>query len=64
MVDVDALEAAGIPNARERAGLIEYLDGLGFTTEEMVEAEQRGRLFGLEYVDGQCGNCFSERRFA
>ena len=47
MVDLDALEAAGIANARERAGLIEYLDGLGFTAEEMVEAEQRGRLFGL-----------------
>ena len=44
---VDALEAAGIANARERVGLIEYLDGLGFTAEDMVEAEQRGRLFGL-----------------
>ncbi|RDH75861.1 adenylate/guanylate cyclase domain-containing protein [Mycolicibacterium moriokaense] len=47
MVDFDALEAAGIANARERAGLIEYLDALGFTAEEMVEAERRGRLFGL-----------------
>ena len=47
MIDLDALEAAGIANARERTGLIEYLDGLGFTTEEMVEAERRGRLFGL-----------------
>ena len=47
VVDFDALEAAGIANARERAGLIEYLDGLGFTAEEMVEAERRGRLFGL-----------------
>ena len=47
MVDFDALEAAGIANARERAGLIEYLDSLGFTAEEMVEAEGRGRLFGL-----------------
>ena len=47
MIDLDALEAAGIANARERTGLIEYLDSLGFTTEEMVEAEQRGRLFGL-----------------
>ena len=37
----------GIANARERAGLIEYLDGLGFTAEDMVEAERRGRLFGL-----------------
>ncbi len=47
MVDFDALEAAGIANAHERAPLIEYLDGLGFTAEEMVEAERRGRLFGL-----------------
>jgi class 3 adenylate cyclase len=47
MVDLDALEAAGIANARQRAGLIEYLDGLGFSADEMVEAEQRGRLFGL-----------------
>ncbi|MGV0814608.1 adenylate/guanylate cyclase domain-containing protein [Mycolicibacterium boenickei] len=47
MVDFDALEAAGIVDARTRAGLIEYLDGLGFTPEEMVEAEKRGRLFGL-----------------
>ncbi|MGB0970621.1 MAG: adenylate/guanylate cyclase domain-containing protein [Mycobacterium sp.] len=47
MVDFAALEAAGIPNARGRAGVIEYLEGLGFTAEEMVEAEKRGRLFGL-----------------
>lgn len=47
MIDLDALEAAGIANARERGALIEYLDGLGFTAEEMVEAERRGRLFGL-----------------
>ena len=47
VVDLDALEAAGIANARERADLIEYLDGLGFTAEEMVDAEHRGRLFGL-----------------
>ena len=47
VVDLDALEAAGIANARERAGLIKYLDGLGFTAEDMVEAERRGRLFGL-----------------
>jgi class 3 adenylate cyclase len=45
--DFDALEAAGIANARERAGVIKYLDSLGFTVEEMVEAEARGRLFGL-----------------
>ena len=47
MLDFDALEAAGIANARERAALLEYLDGLGFTADEMVEAERRGRLFGL-----------------
>jgi class 3 adenylate cyclase len=47
VVDFDALETAGIADARGRAGLIEYLDGLGFTAEEMVGAERRGRLFGL-----------------
>lgn len=46
MVDFDALDAAGIANARGRAGLIEYLDGPGFTADEMVEAERRERLFG------------------
>ncbi|MFV0496093.1 adenylate/guanylate cyclase domain-containing protein [Mycobacterium sp.] len=45
--DWDALAAAGIANPRERAGLISYLDGLGFTVEDMVGAERRGRLFGL-----------------
>ena len=47
MVDFGELEAAGIANARERADLIKYLDGLGFTVDEMVAAERRGRLFGL-----------------
>jgi adenylate cyclase len=47
VVDLDALEAAGIANARERAGLIDYLDRLGFTAQDMIEAERRGRLFGL-----------------
>ena len=47
MVDFDALEAAGVADARRRAGLISYLDQLGFTAEEMVDAERRGRLFGL-----------------
>ncbi len=46
-LDFEALQAAGIANPRERAGLIEYLDGLGFTLDEMAEAERRGRLFGL-----------------
>lgn len=47
MVDFDALEAAGIANARERP-LIEYLVDLGFTTEEIVGAESHGRaLFQL-----------------
>src|SRR5262249_24516997 len=47
VVDFAALEVAGIANARERAGLIEYLADLGFTADEMVEAERHGRLFGL-----------------
>lgn len=47
MVDFDALEAAGIVDARGRSALIEYLADLGFTAEDMVAAEQRGRLFGL-----------------
>lgn len=47
VVDFDALEAAGIVNARGRAGVIDYLDKLGFTAEEMIEAERAGRLFGL-----------------
>ena len=46
-LDFEALEAAGVANARERADLIKYLDDLGFTVDEMVEAELRGRLFGL-----------------
>ncbi len=45
--DFEALEAAGIADARERAGLIEYLTRLGFTADEMVAAERQGRLFGL-----------------
>lgn len=45
--DFEALEAAGIANACERGDLIEYLDGLGFSSDEMVDAERRGRLFGL-----------------
>jgi class 3 adenylate cyclase len=43
----EELEAAGIANPRERADLIKYLDELGFTVDEMAEAELRGRLFGL-----------------
>jgi class 3 adenylate cyclase len=45
--DFEQLGAAGIANARERADLIKYLDELGFSVDEMVEAERRGRLFGL-----------------
>jgi len=33
--------------ARGRAPLIEYLDGLGFALDEMVEAEREGRLYAL-----------------
>jgi class 3 adenylate cyclase len=46
-LDFEALEAAGVANARERSDLIKYLEDLGFTVDEMVEAERRGRLFGL-----------------
>ncbi|MCV7100175.1 adenylate/guanylate cyclase domain-containing protein [Mycobacterium palustre] len=46
-LDFDELRAAGIANPRERADLIKYLIGLGFTVDEMAEAERRGRLFGL-----------------
>jgi class 3 adenylate cyclase len=47
VVDLDALSAAGIKNAHERRDLLEYLESLGFTTEEMVAAEKHGRLFAL-----------------
>jgi class 3 adenylate cyclase len=47
MVDLDALAAAGIRNAQARRGLLEYLDSLGFSTDEMVAAERHGRLFAL-----------------
>jgi len=46
-LDFEALEAAGIANPRERSDLIKYLSELGFTVDDMAEAEQRGRLFGL-----------------
>ncbi|OBK32054.1 hypothetical protein A5658_17080 [Mycobacterium sp. 1245111.1] len=45
--DFDAMLAAGIDDPRSRAGLLEYLVGLGFTVEEMADAERHGRLFGL-----------------
>ncbi len=41
------MQAAGIAEPRARAGLLEYLAGLGFTVDDMAEAERRGRLFGL-----------------
>lgn len=47
VVDFDALEAAGIVDARGRAPLISYLDQLGFTAQQMIDAERSGRLFGL-----------------
>lgn len=46
-LDFDELQAAGIANPSDRADLIKYLHELGFTVDEMVEAERRGRLFGL-----------------
>jgi class 3 adenylate cyclase len=46
-LDFEAIQAAGIADARARSGLLEYLAGLGFSVDDMVEAERRGRLFGL-----------------
>lgn len=46
-LDFEAIQAAGIADARARAGLLEYLLDLGFTVDDMAEAERRGRLFGL-----------------
>jgi class 3 adenylate cyclase len=47
VVDLDALQAAGIKNAHGRRELLEYLDSLGFSAAEMVAAEEHGRLFAL-----------------
>ena len=47
MIDLDELAAAGIADAHGRRPLLEYLDSLGFSAEEMVEAEREGRLFAL-----------------
>jgi len=46
-LDFEAMQAAGIADPRARSGLLEYLSGLGFTVDDMAEAERRGRLFGL-----------------
>jgi class 3 adenylate cyclase len=46
-LDFEAIEAAGIADPRARAGLLEYLAGLGFSIDDMAAAERRGRLFGL-----------------
>jgi class 3 adenylate cyclase len=51
-VDVGELTAAGLydetaPDAAGRLELLEYLIAQGCTIEEMVAAEQRGRLFAL-----------------
>jgi adenylate cyclase len=48
MVDLDAPEAAGLANAQERAALIACLDSLGFSADEIVNAERDERqLFQL-----------------
>ncbi len=47
MIDLDELAAAGIRDAHGRRRLLEYLDSVGFTASEMVEAEREGRLFAL-----------------
>jgi class 3 adenylate cyclase len=41
------MQAAGIADPRARSSLLEYLAGLGFSVDDMAEAERRGRLFGL-----------------
>jgi class 3 adenylate cyclase len=46
-MDLDALAAAGLRDAHLRGELIEFLAERGFTAEQMVEADARGRLFGL-----------------
>jgi class 3 adenylate cyclase len=46
-LDFEAIQAAGIADPRARSGLLDYLAGLGFTVDDMAEAERRGRLFGL-----------------
>jgi class 3 adenylate cyclase len=46
-LDFEAMQAAGISDPRARSGLLEYLVGLGFSVDDMAEAERRGRLFGL-----------------
>ena len=46
-VDPDAAAAAGIRDAATRSELLDYLESLGFTLDEMVEAERQGRLFAL-----------------
>jgi class 3 adenylate cyclase len=51
-MDVATLQAAGLydpdaPGASDRLALLQYLDGLGATVSEMVEAEGDGMLFAL-----------------
>ncbi len=51
-VDIDAMLEAGLydpasPDADERLRLLEFLAGEGCSVEEMVDADRRGRLFGL-----------------
>jgi class 3 adenylate cyclase len=46
-VDLDAAQAAGIRDAAGRSNLLDYLESVGFSLEEMLEAEQHGRLFAL-----------------
>jgi class 3 adenylate cyclase len=47
VIDLDKLAAAGIRDAHARRELLEYLDSLGFSTDELVAAEREGRLFAL-----------------
>jgi class 3 adenylate cyclase len=46
-MDHELAEAAGIANAASRSDLLDYLESVGFSLDEMVEAELQGRLFAL-----------------
>lgn len=46
-MDVTEAEAAGIRDAARRRPLLEYLESLGYTVDDMAAAEAQGRLFAL-----------------
>jgi class 3 adenylate cyclase len=47
VIDPDALAAAGVADPCGRRSLLEYLDALGYSAEDMIAAEAQGRLFAL-----------------